>query len=122
MKTTTLSLAAALALTAASSQAEGITFNKPVTYTQAVTYSAGVTYLAPVTYGEPALASNVQAEPVRLERIIVTPRRSYSEREWRARQQQLAHTRAERRALQNPVSRVQALIHAAFKSFLKPSL
>jgi hypothetical protein len=46
-----------------------------------VTYAAGVTYLAPVTYAPTAQAA-AEAAPVMLERVIVTPSRRYSEREW----------------------------------------
>lgn len=78
---------ALLALAAASfaAQAEGVTFNTPVTYTQPVTYAAGVTYLAPVTFSESGKAQ-VQAavKPVVLERVIVTPSRTYAESEWQA--------------------------------------
>lgn len=81
--------AALLALAAASfaAQADGITFNTPVTYTQPVTYAAGVTYLAPVTFSESAKAPalvQAAAQPVVLERVIVTPTRSYAESEWQA--------------------------------------
>lgn len=80
---------ALIALAAASfaAQADGITFNTPVTYTQSVTYAAGVTYLAPVTFSESAKAPalvQATAEPVMLERVIVTPSRSYAESEWHA--------------------------------------
>jgi len=84
-KTTTL---LSLALLSLAAQAEGVVFNTPVTYTQPVTYAAGVTYLAPVTYSEGGkVAKSVQvsaAEPVVLERVIVTPTQTYSESEWKA--------------------------------------
>ena len=93
-RTATLAALAALSFAA---QAEGITFNTPVTYTQSVTYAAGVTYLAPVTYSQTAQASaqlRAAAEPVVLERVIVTPTRTYAESEWRA----LRLARAEKQA------------------------
>ena len=77
----------ALAAVSFAAQAEGVTFNTPVTYTQPVTYAAGVTYLAPVTFSESARAPalvQAAAEPVMLERVIVTPSRSYAESEWHA--------------------------------------
>lgn len=85
MKKTTALLS--LALLSLAAQAEGVTFNTPVTYTQPVTYAAGVTYLAPVTYSEGHQDSRqvqAAAAPVMLERVIVTPTRSYAESEWRA--------------------------------------
>lgn len=89
MKITTL-LAATLATAAvalSSAHAAGVVFNTPVTYTEQVTYAAGVTYLAPVTYGPTAIALRAQqqaaATPVMLERVIVTPSRTYAESEWR---------------------------------------
>lgn len=76
MKPTTF-LAATLAATTLAAQAGGVVFNTPVTYTEPVTYAAGVTYLAPVTYAQAA------TKPVMLERVIVTPSRTYAEHEWR---------------------------------------
>ncbi|TAJ53186.1 MAG: hypothetical protein EPN60_08035 [Nevskiaceae bacterium] len=93
-RTATLAALAALSFAA---QAEGVTFNTPVTYTQPVTYAAGVTYLAPVTYSQSAQAGaqlRAAAEPVVLERVIVTPTRTYAESEWRA----LRLARAEKQA------------------------
>lgn len=93
-RTATLAALAALSFAA---QAEGVTFNTPVTYTQPVTYAAGVTYLAPVTYSQSAQAGaqlRASAEPVVLERVIVTPTRTYAESEWRA----LRLARAEKQA------------------------
>lgn len=101
--------AAFLALAAASlvAQAEGVTFNTPVTYTQPVTYAAGVTYLAPVTYSETARAGaavqTAAAEPVMLERVIVTPTRTYAESEWRA----LRLARAEQKTTGRPTRYLQ---------------
>ena len=88
---------AALAAPSFAAQAEGVTFNTPVTYTQPVTYAAGVTYLAPVTYSQTAQAGaqlRAAAAPVMLERVIVTPTRTYAESEWRA----LRLARAEKQA------------------------
>lgn len=79
MKLTTF-LAAALATTAVAAQASGVVFNTPVTYTEPVTYAAGVTYLAPVTYTKTAAVAH--PTPVMLERVIVTPTRTYAESEW----------------------------------------
>lgn len=81
MKTTAALLAASFALTAAAGQ--GVTFDTPVTYTQPVTYAAGVTYLAPVTYGA-EVKTVAAAEPVVLEGIVVTPKRTYTASEWDA--------------------------------------
>ena len=85
MKLTTF-LAATLATAAAAAQAGGVVFNTPVTYTEPVTYAAGVTYLAPVTYAPTATTAaqaKAAATPVVLERLIVTPTRTYAESEWR---------------------------------------
>lgn len=79
MKTAILFAAALAAASTLASANEGITFSKPVTYTQPVTYAAGVTYLAPVTYA----ASTTTLEPVVLEGIVVTPKRTYSASEYR---------------------------------------
>lgn len=87
MKLTTF-LAATLATTAtvvSAAQAGGVVFNTPVTYTEPVTYAAGVTYLAPVTYSPDASVSaqvRAAATPVVLERVVVTPTRTYAESEW----------------------------------------
>lgn len=74
-------LAATLAATTLAAQAGGVVFNTPVTYTEPVTYAAGVTYLAPVTYAN--ADAQMQAADVTLERVIVTPTRTYAEHEWR---------------------------------------
>lgn len=79
MKLTTF-LAATLATTAIAAQAAGVVFNTPVTYSEPVTYAAGVTYLAPVTYTKTATVEH--PTPVMLERVIVTPTRTYAESEW----------------------------------------
>lgn len=79
-------LAAALAAAAAATlaaQAGGVVFNAPVTYTEPVTYAAGVTYLARVTYAQADTQMQATATPVMLERVIVTPTRTYAEHEWR---------------------------------------
>ena len=84
MKLTTF-IAATLATVAVAAQAGGVVFNTPVTYTEPVTYAAGVTYLAPVTYSPNATVSaqaKAVAAPVVLERVIVTPTRTYAESEW----------------------------------------
>lgn len=84
MKLTTF-LAATLATATVAAQAGGVVFNTPVTYTEPVTYAAGVTYLAPVTYSPNAEVSaqlKATATPVVLERVIVTPTRTYAESEW----------------------------------------
>ena len=83
MKLTT-ALAAALAATALTAQAGGIVFQTAVTYTEPVTYAAGVTYLAPVTYAPSTPDARAAAMPVVLEGIVVTPKRTYGEREWHA--------------------------------------
>ncbi len=87
MKLTTF-LAATLATATVAAQAGGVVFNTPVTYTEPVTYAAGVTYLAPVTYS-PTADTKAQARadnnPVLLERVIVTPTRTYAESEWNVR-------------------------------------
>ncbi len=78
-------LAATFATAAVAAQAGGVVFNTPVTYTEPVTYAAGVTYLAPVTYAPKAMTeaqARAAATPVLLERVIVTPSRSYAEAEW----------------------------------------
>lgn len=80
MKLTTF-LAATLATAAVAAHAGGVVFNTPVTYTEPVTYAAGVTYLAPVTYTKTAAIEH--PTPVVLERVIVTPTRTYAESEWR---------------------------------------
>lgn len=101
-----------LALASFAAQADGITFNTPVTYTQPVTYAAGVTYLAPVTFSETGkTAAQVQAtaEPVMLERLIVTPTRTYAESEWRA----LRLARAEQKAKSRPTRYLQVSSDAA---------
>jgi len=79
----TLLLTAALAATALTAQASGVVFNSPVTYTEPVTYAAGVTFLAPVTFGPQDAQARAAATPVMLERVIVTPSRTYAEHEWR---------------------------------------
>lgn len=79
MKLTTF-LAATLASTTLAAQAAGVVFNTPVTYSEPVTYAAGVTYLAPVTYTKTAAVDH--PTPVVLERVIVTPTRTYAESEW----------------------------------------
>ena len=79
MKLTTF-LAATLATTTLAAQAAGVVFNTPVTYSEPVTYAAGVTYLAPVTYTQTAAVAH--PTPVVLERVIVTPTRTYAESEW----------------------------------------
>ncbi|MES2883651.1 MAG: hypothetical protein V4709_02525 [Pseudomonadota bacterium] len=82
MKLTTF-IAATLATAAtvvSAAQAGGVVFNTPVTYTEPVTYAAGVTYLAPVTYNQTAAVAH--PTPVVLERVIVTPTRTYAESEW----------------------------------------
>ncbi|MDO9453076.1 MAG: hypothetical protein Q7J29_09460 [Stagnimonas sp.] len=84
MKLTTF-IAATLATAAVAAQAGGVVFNTPVTYTEPVTYAAGVTYLAPVTYSQTAMneaQAKAAATPVVLERVIVTPTRTYAEQEW----------------------------------------
>lgn len=73
-------LAATLATTTLAAQAAGVVFNTPVTYSEPVTYAAGVTYLAPVTYTQTAAVEH--PTPVMLERVIVTPTRTYAESEW----------------------------------------
>lgn len=83
MKLTT-ALAAALATTALTAQAGGVVFQTAVTYTEPVTYAAGVTYLAPVTYAPTTTEAKAAAVPVVLERIVVTPKRTYGEHEWHA--------------------------------------
>jgi hypothetical protein len=91
MKSTALlvtAFATTLATATLAAQANGVVFNTPVTYTEPVTYAAGVTYLAPVTYSTAADHSAQQlaaANPVVLERLIVTPARIYAEHEWNAR-------------------------------------
>lgn len=79
MKLATL-FAATLATTSLAAQAAGVVFNTPVTYSEPVTYAAGVTYLAPVTYTQSAAVDH--PTPVVLERVIVTPSRTYAESEW----------------------------------------
>ena len=69
-----------LATAAVAAQADGVVFNTPVTYSEPVTYAAGVTYLAPVTYTQTAAVEHLT--PVVLERVIVTPTRTYAESEW----------------------------------------
>ena len=113
MKLTTF-LAATLATTAIAAQAGGVVFNTPVTYTEPVTYAAGVTYLAPVTYTKTAAVDHLT--PVVLERVIVTPTRTYAESEWHvhlASQKapaQLYPVRSERR--------VETRSHNSFRIFL----
>lgn len=75
-----LALLITASLATATAQASGVVFNTPVTYTEPVTYAAGVTYLAPVTYTQTAAVAH--PTPVLLERVIVTPTRTYAESEW----------------------------------------
>jgi len=114
MKSTTL-LAAALATFSLQAHAGGVVFEAPVTYTEPVTYAAGVTYLAPVTYA-PTAAKPV---PVVLERVVVTPKRRYTEQEWQVAQANqrkgaaLYTVSGERRADLPRSSGAQALVLAA---------
>lgn len=112
-------LAATLATVAVAAQAGGVVFNTPVTYTEPVTYAAGVTYLAPVTYSPNATVSaqaKAAAAPVMLERVIVTPTRTYAESEWQLHMAskkpaaQLYPVRSERR--------VETRTHNAFRILL----
>lgn len=84
MKPTSSLAAALLASTTLAAQAGGVVFQTAVTYTEPVTYAAGVTYLAPVTYAPTTAETRAAAMPVVLERIVVTPKRTYGEREWHA--------------------------------------
>lgn len=113
MKLTTF-LAATLATTTLAAQAAGVVFNTPVTYTEPVTYAAGVTYLAPVTYTKTAAVEH--PTPVVLERVIVTPTRSYAESEWRV------HLASKKPTAQlYPVKserRIETRSHSAFRILL----
>ena len=81
MKLTTF-LAATLATAAAvisAAQAGSVAFNTPVTY------SEPVVNLAPVKNAAQAMSeaeAQAAANPVMLERVIVTPSRTYAEGEW----------------------------------------
>lgn len=65
--------------------AAGITYNQPVTYTAPVVYTASVVYSAGVTYAA-GLSQTAAAQPVLLERVVVTPKGRYTAAEWQSRQ------------------------------------
>jgi hypothetical protein len=71
---------AALVLAAAPAAfaAEPMVISSPMVYTQPVIYAAGVTYHSQVQYQ----AALTAAEPVVLEGIVVTPKRTYSASEY----------------------------------------
>lgn len=107
------------AIATSAAQAAGVVFNTPVTYTEPVTYAAGVTYLAPVTYSQTAATeaqARAAAAAVMLDRVIVTPSRTYGEQEWhmhlasQKERPQLYPVRSERRLESGTHSRLRIFL------------